>query len=136
MKLKGSATVEVLYILPVVFLVFLVVTYLGFFFHDKTVLQGIVLEGVLIGASQYRGEDGINEEEILGFLQEKSSDRLLFFPTPQLDISVEEDEIIIDLSTEARGMKLEVIKRYPLEVAEEKLRKEARIKGVLDGEEK
>lgn len=132
MRLQGSATVEMIYIMPIIFLVFLVVIYMAFFFHDKNALQGITYEAVVIGSSQYRTNDGIQEEEIIEFIQEKSATRMLFLPVPEVDITVTEDEITIVTSGSKNKLNIEVEKSFPLVELETKIRSTNIIEGVLD----
>lgn len=113
-RLKGSATVEALYIVPVIFLVFMVAVYLSFFFHDKNVLQGLVYEATLIGSSQYHSDGQIDEEEIREFIEEKSKEKLLFFPIPQVEIAFSSDEIWVYAMSSKGSMEIDVEKEFPL----------------------
>lgn len=132
MRLKGSATIEMIYIMPVIFLVFLAAVYMAFYFHDKNALQGITYEAAVIGSSQYRTNDGIQEGEIIEFIQEKGAARMLFLSVPEVEITVLEDEIIIATSSSKNKLKVEVEKSLPLEQLETKVRSTNIIEGVLD----
>lgn len=132
MHLRASATVEMIYIMPVIFLVFMAAVYMAFYFHDKNALQGITYEATVIGSSQYRTSDGVQEDEIIEFVQEKGMSRMLFLPVPEVEITVAEDEIIITTSSSKNKLKVEVEKSFPLEQLEEKVRSANIIEGVLD----
>lgn len=131
-RVKGSATIELLYIMPVIFLVFIAAVYMSFFFHDKNILQGITYEALLIASSQYREVDGIQKEEIALFLYEKGEEKMLFFPTPEIEIEIEEEEIWIRAISEKNGMKIEVEKYAPLLTVEDGIRSIHIIEGVVD----
>lgn len=133
MKYKGSATIELVYIMPVIFLVFMVAVNLSFFFHDKNVLQGLTYEAVLIGSSQYRRYGTVQEEEIYEFLQENAEEKLLYFPIPEIEISVAEDMIIIGTTTDKNQMHIEVEKIFPLSVPEVGIRNINIIEGAING---
>ncbi len=133
LQLKGTATIEMLYIIPVILLVFIVAVYISFFFHDKNVLQSLAYETAVIGSSQYRDSDGIQEGELYNFFLENSSRKLLFFPEPAIDITIMGDEIIVTAVTSKNHMDIVVEKTFPLEIIETKIRKEIILEGVLDG---
>lgn len=133
LQLKGSATIEMLYIIPVILLVFIVAVYISFFFHDKNVLQSLAYETAVIGSSQYREGDGVQEEELYEFFLENSSRKLMFFPEPEIEITVSADEIIVIATTSKNHMDIVVEKEFPLEIIETKIRKETILEGVLDG---
>jgi len=42
--LKGSMTIEASYVVPIVFLVFVVIIYSTFYFHDKNIIKGSLYE--------------------------------------------------------------------------------------------
>lgn len=134
-RLKGSATIEMLYIMPVIFLVFMAAVYMSFYFHDKNVLQSVTYEAALIGSSQYRDADGTQETEIIEFIEENSAKKLLFFPVPNIELSITNSEIIVKTSTSKNYMNLNIEKRLPLTTPETEIRTRYIIEGVLDGSE-
>ena len=43
---KGSTTVEMAYVMPLIFLVFLIIVRTTFYYHDKSILDGMAYEAV------------------------------------------------------------------------------------------
>ncbi len=123
MRLRGSATVEALYIMPLIFLVFMVAVHLGFFFHDKSVLQGLVYEATVIGSSQYHNEGEINEEEIREFIEKQCMVKLLYFPIPQIEIMYSTKGMVVNAMTNSGIMEIEVEKVLPVTSPEEMIRR-------------
>lgn len=85
-KLRASSTVEVLYIMPIVFLVFQVCVYLGFYFHDKNVLQSLTYEALIISRSMYYMDGTVETQTVETFLKEGLEEGLFF-------LSIEDGEI-------------------------------------------
>lgn len=95
MKLKGSATIEMAFVMPVILLAFTAVVYIGFFFHDKNVLQALVYEGLVIGSSSYRMEAEVDTEVVETFIREKAELRMIYFSLSELEVEVEAEEILV-----------------------------------------
>lgn len=121
-RCNASATVEFLYIMPVIFLILVVAIYLGFFFHDKIALQGIVSEAIIIGRSNYRMTNVIDVETLEEFIYEKGEIRLLFFVIEEIEIAEEQDQIVMLVSAEKRQMKIELTSEGSLDFAEISIR--------------
>lgn len=131
-RIKASTTVELSYIMPVIFFVFLVVIYIGFYFHDKNVINGLIYEASIIGTSNYRNEGEVNLEEIELFLIERAAIRLLFFPEPDIEVSVAGSNLSICAESKNGVMSMEVVKTYPLLEIESKIREAMRIEEVVE----
>ncbi|MFI3172035.1 MAG: TadE/TadG family type IV pilus assembly protein [Eubacteriales bacterium] len=132
-RLKASATIEMAYIVPLIFLVFLVVTHLGFFFHDKNTLQSIVYEAVMIGQSQYRNEGAIDSEVLQEFLENQSEQKLLYFQQLNIEIKSENEEVAVEVETERNGMNIQITKAFALTEPENVIRKAALVESVVEG---
>lgn len=122
MKLRGSATIEMAYIVPVILLAITAAVYLGFFFHDKSVLQGLVYEGAMIGSSGYRMDGEVEVTTIETFIKEKAEVKLLYFPAPEVEVEVSEGVIQIEAVTESKGMEIVVSKMLVITEPEEQIR--------------
>ena len=58
--LRGSVTVEMAYILPTVIMIFLLIVYTVFYYHDKNILNAAAGETAVLGAQleRQRGKEG------------------------------------------------------------------------------
>ena len=54
---KGSAVIEMSYIMPLFLLLFLFITYTVFYYHDKLVLNGAAAETAVLGAQLERRKE-------------------------------------------------------------------------------
>lgn len=51
-KVRGSATVEMAYMMPVIFLAFVSAIYMVFYLHDKNIVIGAAYETAIVGAQK------------------------------------------------------------------------------------
>ena len=75
----GSATVEMAYIMPLFFMVFLLIVSAVFFFHDKCVLYATAYETAVIGAQKERGKETNSERELAEHFHARIQGKLIFF---------------------------------------------------------
>lgn len=132
MRLKGSATIEVAYMMPIMILIITVTVYLGFFFHDKIILQGVIYEGVVIGYTTYRTEGDVSVEDIEDFIAEKSTQRFVYFPEPEVTIEVTDTAVIVEGVTQRNQMTITVSKEMQLWEPESEIRESLILQEVLE----
>lgn len=53
---KGSTTVEMAYVMPLIFLVFLIIVRTTFYYHDKSILDGMAYEAVTTAVQTARNQ--------------------------------------------------------------------------------
>ncbi|RKQ30339.1 MULTISPECIES: TadE family protein [Clostridia] len=53
-EVQGVITVEMAYLMPIIFMVFVLVVYTAFYYHDKQILIGAAAETTTVGAQQKR----------------------------------------------------------------------------------
>ena len=53
-EVQGVITVEMAYLMPIIFMVFVLVVYTSFYYHDKQILIGAATETATVGAQQKR----------------------------------------------------------------------------------
>ncbi len=121
-EFKGSVTIEMAYIMPVIFLVFTAAVYMGFYCHDKNVLQGIVYESVVIGCSNYENSQEELEDLLIAVIEEKSQERLFYFSIPEVEVNITDAEITVNATTTRNQMKIEIIKTGTLQEPEKEIR--------------
>ena len=89
MKVRGSVTVEMSFLVPIIFSVIVVVIQILFYFHDKIILEGVVYETVTVCS----GKDEITEEDVNEYFSEALGKRLLMFANIESEVMLEEKEI-------------------------------------------
>ena len=60
---KGSTTVEMAYVMPLIFLVFLIIVRTTFYYHDKSILDGMAYEAVTTAVQTARNPKGTDQVE-------------------------------------------------------------------------
>ena len=53
-EVQGVITVEMAYLMPIIFIVFVLIVYTSFYYHDKQILIGAATETATVGAQQKR----------------------------------------------------------------------------------
>ena len=85
-EVQGVITVEMAYLMPIIFMVFVLVVYTAFYYHDKQILIGAAAETTTVGAQQKRwpGESVAAEQ----FCRERIGGKLILFAETEVTTSV------------------------------------------------
>jgi len=126
--LKGSATIEMAYIMPIIFLIFAAIIYTVFYFHDKNIMQGAAYETAVILSQKERLQESADNE---GVFRERLGNKLIFFDPPAVNIEINEKEIIISAAARRKAMGISVEQKSGIVTAEKKLRDIRRIKSIV-----
>ncbi len=102
---KGSATMEMAYIMPLFLSLFLVLVTSVFYFHDKCVLYATAYETAVIGAQNMRGEE-LEDAELEKYLKERTQKKLLFFSDIRIQIKKNLEYLTIQIQAERNGWKI------------------------------
>lgn len=121
-EFRGVITVEMSYLLPLVLLVFLMVIYAIFYYHDKNILIGAASETSVLGAQLERKPDTENAD-LTEVFQERIQGKLIFFSGAQAAVNTTEKWVEIDVSARKGRMQLRIIQRAPCLEPEKKIRK-------------
>lgn len=127
-RLKGSATIEMAYIMPVIFLAFIAIVYAVFYFHDKNILQGTAYETAVIVSQKMRTQEEADGESIF---RERLGSKLIFFDTPSVTIDSGEQEITVSVTARRRAMGIFVEQRAGVVTAEKHIRDQRRIENIV-----
>lgn len=105
-KVKGSATVELAYMMPVVFLSCVAVIYIIFYYHDKNILIGAVYETAVVGTQKVRWDEEDVTDQLQQLFRERTRGKFIFFAGATAEIEIEENTIIVRASAAKRRMKI------------------------------
>lgn len=75
---KGSTTVEMAYVMPLIFLVFLIIVRTTFYYHDKSILDGMAYEAVTTAVQTARNPKA-KEADVETFAGNGSGGNLFIF---------------------------------------------------------
>ena len=118
--LKGSAVVEMSYIIPMILFLFVMIIHAVFYYHDKAVLNGAAGETAVLGAQTARRKG--TEYDLEEFFHNRTEGKLIYMTDP--DVSVEEDEesVTVKASAARSFMRLSIYQRALIVKPEEKIR--------------
>lgn len=127
-RVRGSMTVEMSFLMPMILLLIMGCILAVFYYHDKNILSGAAYETAVTGSTKARAKDGVREGELEQLFQERIKGKCILFPGAQAAVSVGEDEIEVTAAASRRGMKVSVSKRAAVTEPEKYIRNMRRLK--------
>lgn len=131
--MKGSMTVEVAYIMPVVFLVFIMTILATFYYHDKCILHGIAYEAGMIGSRNYESSEAMDTEELEVIIVENNRNKLILFESFSIDMTTEEDWLIVDVYAQTDRFTISTSRSVPLVDQEKTIRDINKLGTIISG---
>lgn len=110
-NLRGSMTVEMSFLMPMILFLIMGCILAVFYYHDKNILSGAAYETAIVGSTRARENDGIKEGELETLFEERSENKCILFAHPTAKITVGEEEIKVEVHAVKRWMKLSVAKK-------------------------
>lgn len=107
---RGSSIVEMSYIMPLILLLFMLVIFTVFYYHDKIILNATAAETAILGTQTARRR-GTNQYNLEGFFQERIDHKLICMTHPSLSITQTDKKITIDVTAQKGRMKLHVVQQ-------------------------
>ncbi len=121
MGVKGSTTVEMAYLMPLIFLVLVMVLNITFYYHDKNILNGAACETIAVGIQSNRNPIGA-EADLEGFCRDRIRRKLIYFSMPDIDISSSEDFVKVKIAVRRGKMQICVFHQSEVPHPEKKIR--------------
>lgn len=118
---KGSAVVEMSYIMPVILLLTVMVIHAVFYYHDKAVLNGAASETAVLGAQMERRQ-GTMEYDLEEFFRERIEGKLIFMTDTVVSAEKSDREVSVEVSASKGRMKLKIRQKAVIARPEEKIR--------------
>lgn len=125
--IKGSLTVEMSFIMPMVLLLVMQCILAAFYYHDKNIIAGAAYETAVAGSVKAREKNGIKEGELNALFEERIGGKCILFPGAEAKTAVSETEITVTAHTSVRRMKLSVVKKARITEPEKYIRDLRRI---------
>ena len=122
-RLSGTLTVEMAYLLPVLLTVFQMVIYSVFYYHDKNILLGAAGETVVTAAQYERKAGAQGTVNLEAFFQNQIDGKLILFSKVTVETAQTDDEIEITASAQKGYMRVEVLQRAVISKPEKSLRR-------------
>lgn len=120
--LRGSTVVEAAYLFPMIMLVWMLVLFALFYYHDKNILAGASYETAVVG-SELAHEGEIPEGKLAQYFQERIKGKLIFFGGASVSVNLGKNGLEIEAKARARNMSLAVRKSAAITEPEKLIRK-------------
>ena len=119
--MKGSTVIEMAYIIPLFFLIFVVIIHTVFYFHDKAVLNGAASETAVMGAQMSR-KMGTAEYDLEEFFRERTEGKLIYMTMLEITADEDEEKITVNVRAKRNGLKMDVCQSSIIVKPEERIR--------------
>lgn len=133
MNLKGSMTVEMSFLMPMVLFLIMGCILAVFYYHDKNVLAGAAYETAVVGSNRARERDGADAGELTALYTERTKGKCILFGGSSAQVSVGEKEIEVKAAAQKGIFRLSVSKKAAVTDPEKNIRDHRRVKEMIDG---
>ena len=130
--LKGSFTVEMAFLMPMILFLIMGCIRISFYYHDKNVIAGAAYETAVTGSTKVREKDGISESELNALFKERVGRKCILFSRIRVQSSVGKDEIKVQAAARRKKMAISVESRAAVTEPEKYIRDIRRIKNEKD----
>lgn len=132
-SMKASITVEMAYVLPIAILMFLLIIYSVFYYHDKNILIGAAGETAVLGAQTARQEDG-NKTGLQNFYRERVKGKLIFLRLTRIEVNKSKKDIEVAVQAGKKRMRVSTIQKAVIPKPEKAIRKKRRLESLMEQE--
>lgn len=130
---RASTVVEMAYLMPLVLMVWMLVIFGLFYYHDKTILMGATYETVIVGSEILYGMEEFPQEEMENYFRERIRGKLMFYGQVSVNVYEEQQRIIAKASASAKGMELQASGSAVITEPEKQIRRLKAGKKKLEG---
>lgn len=128
-KVRGSATVEMAYMMPMVFFTFIICIYILFYLHDKNIINGAGYETLVVGCQKLRWQEENPEEKITEIFRERVKGKLIFFSEVDVKVTCEKEMIVLKLNAKKKRMEIRIEQKRKVIRPENSIRNLRRLHG-------
>lgn len=120
-------TIEMAYIVPVIFLVFFLSVLGIFYYHDKDVLTACAYETAVVGSVKMRENGGVSGDTICALFRERAYGKCILFSGADVEAEIGEEEVRVYASAVRGRFRMSVSAASRITKPEEKIRKYRRV---------
>ena len=131
--LKGSMTVEMSFLMPVILMLIMSSILAAFYFHDKNILAGAAYETAVVGSTKMREKNKVTAGELETLFQERLGRKCILFAGSSVSADIGKTEISIKASAHKGKLGLSVEKKAAVTEPETYIRDIRRVKEIADG---
>lgn len=131
--LKGSVTVEMAYILPLIIFMILFTIYIVFYYHDKNILLGAAAETAVLAAQAERqqGEEG---PDLQSFYRERAAEKLIWLRLTGVEVDLDDEWVRVTARAGKGRMRIEAVQKTKIPKPEKKIRKKRLMESLTNQE--
>lgn len=127
-RLKGSFTVEMAVIMPMILFLILECVLVFFYYHDKNILAGAAYETAVVGSTKAREEEGLESGELEQLFQERIRGKCILFPRGEARVQMTEDYVVVQVNAVRSGMKIDLAYQAAVTDPEREIRKKNQLR--------
>lgn len=126
--LKGSFTVEMSFLMPMILFLIMGCILAAFYYHDKNVIASAAYETAVVGSTKAREKDGVSESELKRLFSERVGRKCILFSGAKASCTVTDEKIQIEATARKKRMSLSVKSEAAITKPEKHIRDMRRIK--------
>lgn len=124
---SGILTVELAYLMPILFSIFVLIIHTTFYYHDKNIMLGAAKETAVVWAQIKRSPGEENAVEPASIYQERIEGKLLLFSSASVSVSETQNQVEVIANAQNGIFSAEVCGRAVIVKSEEQIRKKKMI---------
>ena len=132
-NLKGSMTVELSFLMPIILLLIMSSILAAFYFHDKNVLAGAAYETAVVGSTKIREKEKVTGGELEALFRERAGRKCILFAESSVRASVGKREIRIRVTAYKGRFRMSADKKAAITEPEKYIRDIRKAKERADG---
>lgn len=101
---KGSITVEMSFLMPMILFLILLCILSVFYYHDKNIISAAAYETAVVGSTKAREQEGVMVEELQELFDQRLQDKCILFDKVYAKIEIGEEEIKVEAEASKNWM--------------------------------
>lgn len=126
--LKGSLTVEMSFLMPMILFLIMGCILAAFYYHDKLILTGAAYETAVAGSTKAREKDGVKAGQLESLFDQRVKGKCILASNAQANVKVRKDEIEVNAIASYGQMKISVVTKAAVTEPEKHIRDMQRLK--------
>lgn len=117
---SGSSVIEMAYIIPLFFMIFVVIIHTVFYYHDKMIMTGAACETAIVGAQSERNRGMDSDLDV--FFKERLEGKLIYMTNPELQVIKTDNKVEAIACAEVGAMKIVIHEKADIVHPEKRIR--------------
>ena len=126
--LKGSLTVEMSFLMPMLLFLIMGCILAAFYYHDKIILSGAAYETAVVGSTKAREKEGVKAGQLESLFAQRVKGKCILIGNARANIKVGKDEIEVNATASRGQMRISVIKKAAVTEPEKHIRDMQKLK--------